>query len=123
MATRKLENYLRASRRRAGLTQREVAFLLGHVTRLPVSYYENRKSVPPLKTQFAYEALFGIPIQELFAGMREEVKKEVEKKLQQMELQLQSKSREGTPGRLNAHKLRWLAERRSSLALSNNQAA
>ncbi len=45
MATRKLENYLRASRRKAGLTQREVAFLLGHETRLPVVTFAREKFV------------------------------------------------------------------------------
>src|SRR2546429_9576493 len=68
MATHKLENYLRTYRKRSGLTQREVAFLVGCRNGAQVSRYEKRRRLPPLRTALACEAAFGVPVAELFAG-------------------------------------------------------
>ena len=43
----KLENYLRTYRKKSGLTQREVAFLLGCQNGAQVSRYEKRRRLPP----------------------------------------------------------------------------
>src|SRR5437879_2031593 len=61
MATHKLENYLRTYRKRSGLTQREVAFLVGCRNGAQVSRYEKRRRLPPLRTALACEAAFGVP--------------------------------------------------------------
>src|SRR3989442_14407584 len=71
MATHKLENYLRTYRKRSGLTQREVAFLVGCRNGAQVSRYEKRRRLPPLRTALACEAAFGVPVSELFAGLRD----------------------------------------------------
>ena len=71
MPTHKLKNYLRAYRKRAGLTQREVAFLLGVKARGPV--IEKRYRMPLLRTALALGAIFGIPVEELFSGMCESI--------------------------------------------------
>ena len=71
MATHKLENYLRTYRKRSGLTQREVAFLVGCRNGAQVSRYEKRRRLPPLRMALACEAAFGVPVSELFAGLRE----------------------------------------------------
>ena len=71
MATHKLENYLRTYRKRSGLTQREVAFLVGCRNGAQVSRYEKRRRLPPLRTALACEAAFGVPVSVLFAGLRE----------------------------------------------------
>ena len=59
MATHKLENYVRTYRKRSGLTQREVAFLVGCRNGAQVSRYEKRRRLPPLRTALACEAAFG----------------------------------------------------------------
>jgi transcriptional regulator with XRE-family HTH domain len=81
MPTHKLNNYLRAHRKRAGLTQREVAFLLGLKARGPVSELEKRRRVPLLRTAMTLEAIFGIPVSELFPGMRQAMNADVEKRI------------------------------------------
>lgn len=114
MPTHKLENYLRMYRKKSGLTQRDVAFLLGCQNGAQVSRYEKRKRVPPLRTALACEAVFGAPVADLFAGMRQSVEKEIEKRLLALQTKLQGKAAEdGKKGeaRLTAQKLRWLAER------------
>ena len=65
----RLPNYLRTHRKRAGLSQDEVAFLLGCRSGAKVSRYERLARRLSLETAFAYEALFGVPARELFAGV------------------------------------------------------
>src|SRR6266436_3509257 len=79
MRTQRLDNYLRAYRKNSGLTQEEVAFLLGFDNANLVSRYEKRQRMPPVRTALAYEAIFGIPIAELFAGVRQGIVSDVEK--------------------------------------------
>ena len=76
----RLPNYLRTHRKRAGLSQDEVAFLLGCRSGAKVSRYERLARRPSLETAFAYEAVFGVPARELFAGVYEKVEREVVKR-------------------------------------------
>ena len=72
----KLDNYLRTYRKRAGLTQREVAFLLGCRNAAQVSRYEKRHRLPTLRTALACRAILGVPLETLFAGINEKVDRE-----------------------------------------------
>jgi DNA-binding XRE family transcriptional regulator len=69
MATHKLENYLRTYRKRAGFSQDEVAYLLGTRDGTKTSRHERLKRTPSLETALAYEAIFDVPVRELFAGV------------------------------------------------------
>ncbi len=73
----KLENYLRTYRKQSGLSQDEVAFLLGCQTGTKVSRYERFARKPSLETLFAYEVVFGAPVRELFAGAYQKVEKKI----------------------------------------------
>jgi len=76
----KLDNYLRMYRRRKGLSQDEVAFLLGAETGTLVSRYERGRRRPSLETALAYEAAFGVPARELFGGIFQSVERDVTKR-------------------------------------------
>jgi len=76
----RLPNYLKTYRRRAGLSQDEVAFLLGCQSGAKVSRYERRSRQPSLETALAYEAVLGVPARELFAGVYEKVEEEIKKR-------------------------------------------
>jgi transcriptional regulator with XRE-family HTH domain len=67
--SRTLQNYVRSYRRRSGLTQSELGFLLGCQDESKVSRYERGARLPTLENAFAYEAVFGAPSRELFAGI------------------------------------------------------
>src|ERR1700687_6423516 len=108
MATPRLENYLRTYRKKSGLTQQEVGYLLGRETGAQVSRYEKRHRLPPLETALAYEEIFGVPIGELFAGIRQEVGRDIEKRRVELRARLQTKPPKASDVRLAAHKLRWL---------------
>jgi DNA-binding XRE family transcriptional regulator len=70
---KRLHNYLLTHRKRFGLSQTEVAFLLGCRHRTKVSDYEQYTRRPMLETALAYEVVFSTPVRELFAGISDEV--------------------------------------------------
>lgn len=73
---RQLPNYLRTHRKRASLSQDEVAFLLGYQSGTRVSRYECFDRAPTLKMALACEAILGVPARELFAGVYEKAAEE-----------------------------------------------
>jgi hypothetical protein len=75
-----LPNYLRTHRKRLMLSQEEVAFLLGAKgidKGIKVCRDESLAREPSLQTALAYEAIYGRPVRELFAGVYEQVEQEV----------------------------------------------
>jgi len=62
-------------RRSAGLSQKEVAYLLGVPHPSQISRMERSVREPSLSTLLAYELLFQTPGRRLFAGVLEEVDK------------------------------------------------
>jgi len=112
-----LVNYLRAQRKRAGLSQKEVAFLLGYSQQDAISKHEAFESVPPLIMALGYQAIFRVPLSELFAGLREAVELSIEKQLEEYErglLTKAQKSRHGGPSQALLHKLEWVKAHRTS---------
>lgn len=99
-----LQNYLRTYRRRAGLSQEEVAFLLGCSSAAKSSRYEHSARRPSLETVFFYEVVFGASAQKLFRG----IFKKAEKKTQKRAQMLAEKLRKAKPNRLNSRKLSLL---------------
>ena len=76
----KLDNYLRAYRKRSGLSQDEVAYLLGSSSGTKVSRFERYARRPSLDVALSYEAIFrvfGIPARELFAGRYQRVERSI----------------------------------------------
>jgi transcriptional regulator with XRE-family HTH domain len=84
MQNDKLDNYLRTYRKKLGLTQREVSFLLGCYGPAKVSRYERTGRIPDLKTIFAYEAIFQKPARELFAGIYDRAERETRRRVRQL---------------------------------------
>ena len=99
----KLQNYLRTYRKRSGLSQDEVAFLLG-CQGTKVSRYERFVRKPSLETLFAYEVVFGAPARELFAGAYQKVEKRISNRAQL----LTRKLNRATPDRMATRKLQIL---------------
>ena len=70
-------SYLRTHRKRGGLTQDEMAFLLGCQSGTKISRFERLARRPNLKTALACQVIFGVPAHELFPGVFAEVEKTV----------------------------------------------
>ena len=75
--SRRINNHLRRYRRRAGLSQREVAFLLGRSAPSIVSRHEQCARQPTLETALAYEVIHGVPLSDLFPGKYRKVENKV----------------------------------------------
>ena len=69
--SRPLPNYIKSSRRRARLSQDEVAFLLGVASGTTVLRHEDDQRVPTLDRALAYSVVFRVEVRELFAGRYE----------------------------------------------------
>lgn len=80
MTHQRLPNYLKTYRKRAGLSQEELAYVLGLSGGDKVSRLERRSRVPSLETLLAYEAAFGVPARELVAGLYEKVEEETRRR-------------------------------------------
>ena len=80
MTSSQLTNYLRTNRKRLDLSQEEVAFLLGFGGEdkgIKVCRDENYARVPSFQMALAYEVIYGKPVRELFAGLYQQIEKEV----------------------------------------------
>jgi transcriptional regulator with XRE-family HTH domain len=78
-----LTNYLRTHRKRLALSQEEAAYMLGingESKGSKVSRDESFSREPSLQTALAYEAIYGRPVRELFAGLYEQAEQEVAKR-------------------------------------------
>jgi|SRR6185369_8038123 len=84
MPGKTLSNYLRTFRLRAGLSQDEVAALLGVAGGAEVSRHETFRRMPSLATALRYEAIFGIPVRELFAGEYQKVELAIQARAEEL---------------------------------------
>jgi len=107
----RLTNYLRSYRRRSGLTQSEVAFLLGSHDSAQVSRYERGHHLPPLRTVLAYTTIFGVSLGDLFSGIQLGVHKEIMPRIKQLRAKLEKRREEHRETASDSRKLRWLDER------------
>lgn len=78
MSSSRLPNYLRSARKRLALSQEEVAFLMGGHGGARVSSYESFSRLPNLKKAIAFEVIYGKPVGDLFAGLRDSIAKDIE---------------------------------------------
>lgn len=76
-----LQNYLKAYRKKSCLTQDEMAGLLGCESGSKISRYENSTRLPSLKTLMAYSVIFKASLSELFAGMYQTIKNQIEERI------------------------------------------
>src|SRR5450432_2883804 len=112
----RLVNYVRAHRKRAGLSQREVALILGYGDEGVISRHELFRTVPPLLVALGYEAIFRTAVSDLFPGLRETIEQAIEASLVEFErdLRKQKNTAKGSQLAVILRKLDWLAERREA---------
>ncbi len=85
-------NHLRRYRKRGALTQEEIAFLLGARCGTKVSCYERSARPPSLQTALAYQAIFGVPVHELFPGEFQEAVAAVQRRAVQLSRRLKPRA-------------------------------
>lgn len=104
---------LRYHRKRSGLTQRDLAEILGFVGARQIAKHEVEQAVPSIIAVIGYMVIFRASIAELFPGMYETVRDGVEERLAEFERRLHESTATGYEAELIARKLVWLEERRS----------
>lgn len=109
--SKKLNNYLRTYRKRTGLSQKEMAKLLGCKSRSNVSRQELFTRDASLQEALAYAVLHGVPVRELYAGLYEQVERNVERRARLLAQKLEATE----PDRMAAHKLKTLRAAASGL--------
>jgi transcriptional regulator with XRE-family HTH domain len=114
----RLVNYVRVRRKRAGLSQRELALILGYGDEGVISRHELFRTVPPLLIALGYEVTFQTSVSELFPGLRETIENAIEANLAEFESALRKQTAIATASHLAviSRKLEWLAERREASA-------
>ena len=100
----RLPNYLKSYRKRAGLSQDEVAFLLGCTSGTKVSRYERFSRQPNWATAAACEVVFQAPMRELLAGAYAKVEDTIKQRAQVLAGTLSAQ----TPDRETRRKLEHL---------------
>lgn len=90
----RLPNYLRAYRKRLGLSQKEIAYLLGCRGGGKVSRYERFVRDPSFETALACEVIFQTPSRDLFAGVHERVERAVSKRAKRLAQLLAKRQRD-----------------------------
>ena len=119
MAAHRLPNYLKTYRKQSGLSQRELAFLLGLKCREQLSRHEKNRCAPTLRVALACEAVFKTPVADLFAGASDSITSEIGTRVETLTANLQKKSGQGKDARLTARKLAWLAEQQGRAVSSH----
>jgi len=105
---------LRTLRIGSGLTSSELAEILGMCTASAFRRHERSKCIPNLLTALGYEAVFGVPISELFPGLYRTVKTGVEERLAKMEQELHQGTAKGRDSARVAVKLEFFCTRRGA---------
>src|SRR5688572_3524715 len=76
----KIQNRLWITRKRRGLEQKQVAYLLNHRTVNQISRYENGSRMPTLLAALKLEIIFGVPARLLFPDLHEQLRAEIRKR-------------------------------------------
>ena len=105
---------LRTLRMRSGLSQREVAGILGFLTDVPVSRHECSVSIPDLRTALAYEIIFQVPISDQFPDLFRSIEPIIEVLISELEAKLQQSTAKGRTGARTARKLEFFCERKNN---------
>ena len=113
MPTPRAASYLRTQRRKCGLSQSDLADILGLINEHQVSRHERSLTLPVLLTAIGYEVIFDVSLAELFPGIYETVRQNIEKRLEEIEERLHQSSAKGRKAVFIARKLEWLCERRN----------
>ncbi|KYK46060.1 hypothetical protein A1D31_33725 [Bradyrhizobium liaoningense] len=98
---RRLKTYLRTFRRRWGLTQTELAFLIGIKSSTLVSRFEELKRTPNLSAAFACKIIFDATLAELFPGLFDDVQEAVYLRATELYEELQGSTSKATRAKLD----------------------
>jgi transcriptional regulator with XRE-family HTH domain len=115
VAISKLPNYLRAHRKRCGLSQSELAYLVKLNDKSAWSNLERFRRQPSLRTALACEEVFGVPACQLFAGIKASADRETTRRMRLLRRRLAASGGAGRCLHRLRQKIQWLARRLGEL--------
>jgi transcriptional regulator with XRE-family HTH domain len=92
------------------MSQRELAELVGTINHQQASAHERSLAIPSLLAAVAYQYVFGVPLTELFPGLAESVRLNVEERLHIMKEKLEDSTAKGREAQRIARMLEWFWE-------------
>src|SRR6266849_594258 len=107
LTTQFLPTYLRTYRKRTGLTQTEVAYVVG-INRSDLWLFETSRREPSLRVLLALQVLYRIPIRKLFMGLFLHCRRNTRRRLQLLRRQLVAGGKH-KKSRLSIQKLGWIS--------------
>ena len=107
-------SYLRSHRLKSGFSRRELAEVAGLLSEKQVGRHERSNQIPSLMAALSYQAIYRVPITELFPGLYESIAQGIEERLLVLERSLGNSSARGRMANIIAIKLVWLNERKGS---------
>ena len=112
VANAKLPNYLRAYRKRCGLSQSDLAYMVNLSGKSEWSELERFHRQPSYRTAAACAKVFGVPASQLFAGVEMSVGRETTRRMRRLKSRLAAN---GSAARcFHRHitqRLQWLRQR------------
>ena len=114
MTTEIPENFIRAHRRKLDLAQRELGTLIGYGCGYAVGTHERSEAVPPFLIALAYEAIFDVPVSEIFAGFRSAVRASVAGNIRDLNAEIEMRCTGND--QLLSEKVQWLTRLQQRLA-------
>jgi transcriptional regulator with XRE-family HTH domain len=93
MTSKSVGTYLRFLRKKSGLSQRELAEIIGTISASEVSRHERSRALPSILTAFGYQAVFGRPVSAIFPGVFYTVRAVVKERLRKFEGEHRSRGR------------------------------
>jgi transcriptional regulator with XRE-family HTH domain len=109
LTTQLLPTYLRTYRKHTGLTQTEVAYVLG-INRSDLWQYETSRREPSLRVLLALQILYRIPLRKLFAGLFLQCRGATLSRLRRLRARLVTAGKH-KKSRLYTQKLGWVSMR------------
>jgi transcriptional regulator with XRE-family HTH domain len=114
--------YLRFLRKKSGLSQRQLARVLGTVTGDQISRHERSAAPPNLLTAMGYQVVFQQAVSEIFPGLYHAIESVIEERLREFEGELSNSTARGRAAIAVARQLEWLWERNNvELVRSDSQ--
>ena len=119
MTSQQLPNYLRAYRKRSGLSQEDLAYAVKLSGKSEMCELERFHRQPSYRTARACGYALGVSSSKLFPGIDASAKRETARRMQKLRIRLAAKANAaGCFQRRISQKLEWLGQRLRELAPS-----
>jgi DNA-binding XRE family transcriptional regulator len=113
MTNKVQRNDLKRHRKQAGLSQRELARIIGCADQSSVARHERSQTAPSLAAAIGYQVVFQKPISTIFPELHKNAARDIETRLADLEVALGQRNPRDRGANLVARQLIWLMERRN----------